>query len=221
MCQDALEATPPLNRTISLVHLGDLGHPCYFKTLLCVLLAFPGACNAASHPHTLSSEKSTKFRESFCESGGCQASQKKGKSGELPGKSGKLLGNPWIAVKFHSERTSGEVAEKLPGKFGELPGKSGDFREARGSLTPSQRLAELVSNKHQQQFMGDFPGLGMGQKPLFMCFPWGAWCLLSETGKEAKSSEKAQTVVFFLSTVFVFAHFCLNMCLTGQLNVCF
>ena len=32
---------------------------------------------------------------------------------ELPGKL-------WIAVEFHSERTSGEVAEKLPGKFGEL-----------------------------------------------------------------------------------------------------
>ena len=62
-----------------------------------------------------------------------------GKSGELPGKSGKLPGNPWIAVKFHSERTSGEVAEKLPGK-------SGDFPEARGSLTPSQRLAKFVSN---------------------------------------------------------------------------
>ena len=68
-----------------------------------------------------------------------------GKSGELPGKSGKLPGNPWIAVKFHSERTSGEVAEKLPGKFGELPGKSGDFPEARGGLTPSQRLAQFVS----------------------------------------------------------------------------
>ena len=61
-----------------------------------------------------------------------------GKFGELPGKSGKLPGNPWIAVKFHSERTSGEVAEKLPGKLGELPGKSGDFPEARGSLTASQ-----------------------------------------------------------------------------------
>ena len=63
-------------------------------------------------------------------------------AGEPPGKSGKLPGNPWIAVKFHSERTSGEVA---PGKLGELPGKSGDFPEARGSLTPSQRLAKLVS----------------------------------------------------------------------------
>ena len=81
---------------------------------------------------------------------GCQVSQRKGltsgksgklpgKSGDLPGKSGELLGNSWIAVKFHSERTSGEVAEKLPGKFGELPGKSGHFPEARGSLTPSQR----------------------------------------------------------------------------------
>ena len=69
-----------------------------------------------------------------------------GKSGKLPGKSGQLPGNPWVAVKFHSERTSEEVAEKLPGKFGQLPGKSGDVPEARGSLTPSQRLAKLVSN---------------------------------------------------------------------------
>ena len=68
-----------------------------------------------------------------------------GKFGELPGKFGELPGNLWIAVQFHSERTSGEVAEKLPGKFGELPGKSGDFPEARGSLTPSQRLAKFVS----------------------------------------------------------------------------
>ena len=73
-----------------------------------------------------------------------------GKSGELPGRSGKLPGNLWIAVKFHSERTSGEVAEKLPGKFGELPGKSGDFPEARGSLTPSQRLSKSVSKLHAE-----------------------------------------------------------------------
>ena len=70
-----------------------------------------------------------------------------GNSGELPGKSGKLPGNPWIAVKFRSERTSGEVAEKLPGKFGELPGKSGGFPEARRGLTPSQRLAKFVTKK--------------------------------------------------------------------------
>ena len=69
---------------------------------------------------------------------------------EVPGTSGEVWetsGEPWIAVKLHSERTSGEVAEKLPGKFGELPGKSGDFPEARGILTPSQRLAKFVSNQ--------------------------------------------------------------------------
>ena len=53
-------------------------------------------------------------------------------SGELPGKSGKLPGNSWIAVKFHSEKTSGEVAEKLPGKFEELPGKSGGLPRSSG-----------------------------------------------------------------------------------------
>ena len=47
---------------------------------------------------------------------GCQASQRKGlTSGEVRGTSGEV---------FHSEGTSGEVAEKLLGKFGELPGKS-------------------------------------------------------------------------------------------------
>ena len=55
----------------------------------------------------------------------------RGTSGEV---AGELPGNPWIAVKFHSERTSGEVAGELLGNFGELPGKSGDFPEARGCL---------------------------------------------------------------------------------------
>ena len=72
---------------------------------------------------------------------GCQASQRKGlTSGEVRGTSGKfgeLPGNLLIVVKFHSERTSGEVAEKLPGKFRELPGKPRDFPEAWGSLYPS------------------------------------------------------------------------------------
>ena len=60
----------------------------------------------------------------------------RGSLGNFRGTPGKLPGNSWIAVKFHSERTSGEVAEKLPGKFGKLPGKSGNFPEAQGRLTP-------------------------------------------------------------------------------------
>ena len=44
------------------------------------------------------------------------------KGADLRGKSGKLPGNLWIAVKFHSERTSGEVAEKTSG---EVRGTSG------------------------------------------------------------------------------------------------
>ena len=79
----------------------------------------------------------SRVRESFCESGegrrGCQASQRQGLtsgvSGEPPGRSGKLPGNLWIAVKFHSERTSGQVAGELPGKSRELPGKSGTFQK--------------------------------------------------------------------------------------------
>ena len=81
----------------------------------------------------------------------------RGGLGNFWGTSGKLPGNPWIAVKFHSERTSGEVAEKLPGKFGRLPGKSGDFPEARGSPTPSQRLAKFVSNQQDtKEWVGLF-----------------------------------------------------------------
>ena len=75
---------------------------------------------------------------------GCQASQRKGltsggvpalpgKFGELPGKFGKLPGNLLIAVQFHSDRTSGEVAENFRGKFGELPGKSGTSQKLGGA----------------------------------------------------------------------------------------
>ena len=57
----------------------------------------------------------------------------RGTSGELPGKSGKLPGNPWIAVKFHSERTSGEVAEKLRGSLGNFQGSPGTFQKLGGA----------------------------------------------------------------------------------------
>ena len=95
-------------------------------------------------------------RESFCESG--EGSQRKGltsgevpelpgKFGELPGKSGKLPGNLWIAVKFHSGRTSGEVAENfLRGSSGNFRGSPGTSQTLVGSLTPHQRLAKFVSN---------------------------------------------------------------------------
>ena len=48
----------------------------------------------------------------------------RGSPGNFRGSPGNFRGSPGIAAKFHSERTSGEVAEKLPGKFGELPGTS-------------------------------------------------------------------------------------------------
>ena len=88
---------------------------------------------------------------------GCQASQRKGlTSGEVRGTSGEVWetsGEPLVTVKLHSERTSREVAEKPPGKFGELPGKSGGFPEARGSLTPSQRLAKFISNSKRASLL--------------------------------------------------------------------
>ena len=54
----------------------------------------------------------------------------RGSPGNFRGNSGKLPGNLWIAVKFHSKRTSGEVAGELSGKSGELLGKSKDLPEA-------------------------------------------------------------------------------------------
>ena len=70
----------------------------------------------------------------------------RGSPGNFRGSLGNFRGTPRLLLSS-TERTSREVAEKLPGKFGELPGKSGDFPEARGSPTPSQRLAKFVSKK--------------------------------------------------------------------------
>ena len=76
---------------------------------------------------------------------GCQASQRNGwppgksgelpgKSGELPGKCGKLPGNLWIAIlQFHSERTSGEVAENFRGSSGNFRGSPGTFQKLGGA----------------------------------------------------------------------------------------
>ena len=52
-----------------------------------------------------------------------------GTSGELPGKSGELLGNLWIALEIHSARSSGQVAGELLGKLGEILGRLGSFQK--------------------------------------------------------------------------------------------
>ena len=55
-----------------------------------------------------------------------------GRSREHPGKWGSLAkfpGNLWIALQVHSERSFGEVAEKLLGKFGENLGSPGTFQK--------------------------------------------------------------------------------------------
>ena len=59
-----------------------------------------------------------------------------GTSGEvwgLPGKFGELPGNLWIAVKFHSERTSGEVAENFRGSSGKFRGSPGTSQKLGGA----------------------------------------------------------------------------------------
>ena len=113
----------------------------------------------------------------------CQASQRKGltsgevwgKSGELPGKSGKLPGKLWIDVKFHSERTSGEVARELPGKspgnFWEVQGTSGEVRGlSRSSGEPDslQRLAKFGSNYPKQLLRLFFGTLKVKNNPKYI-----------------------------------------------------
>ena len=56
-----------------------------------------------------------------------------GKFGELPRKFGKLPGNLRIAVKFHSERTSGEVAENFRGSSGNFRGSPGTSQKLGGA----------------------------------------------------------------------------------------
>ena len=113
-----------------------------------------------------SREKLSGFPETGLTSG--EVRETSGEVRATSGKSGKLPGNPWIAVKFHSERTSGEVAEKLPGS-------SGDFPEARGSLTPSQRLAKFVFKTSQLRFSrhsSDTCQASSKPTTVFLCTVW-------------------------------------------------
>ena len=77
----------------------------------------------------MSQERVSGFPEKGLTSG--EVPELPGNFGELPGKFGKLPEKFWIAVKFHSERTSGEVAENFRGS-------SGNFRG--GSPGTSQKL---------------------------------------------------------------------------------
>ena len=92
---------------------------------------------------------------------GADLRESPGTSGELPEKSGELPGNPCITVRFHSERTSGEAAEKLPGRFGELPGKSGDFPELSVSSKrcSRKRRRKCVRNASEMRQKGVTMGL--------------------------------------------------------------
>ena len=110
---------------------------------------------------------------------GCQASQRKGLTsgkvwgasaevGELPGTSGKLPENLWIVVKFHSERTSGEVAGNFRGSSGNFWGSPGTFFQKLGGawLPPSDspNLPPMVM-------------LSKYSSELFCCRRcWGPWC---------------------------------------------
>ena len=79
------------------------------------------------------------------------------------GTSGLLLR---LTVKLHSENFRGS-RRGTSGKSGELPGKSGDFPQARGSPTPSHRLAELVSN-HRRNLKNNGQGRKTNPNPNFL-----------------------------------------------------
>ena len=75
--------------------------------------------------------------------------QMKERTCESSGKSGELLGNLWIALNIHSERSSWEVARELLGKFGEILGlgSRGSFQKGWRSVSSSQRQATCVSKQ--------------------------------------------------------------------------
>ena len=79
----------------------------------------------------MSQERVSGFPEKGLTSG--EVPELPGKFGELPGKFGKLPGNLWIAVMFHSERTSGEVAENFRGSSGNFRGSPGTFQKLGGA----------------------------------------------------------------------------------------
>ena len=73
----------------------------------------------------------------------------RGSPGNFQGSLGNFWGTSALLLSSTvrgSQGISREVAREFPGRFGELPGKFRDFPEARGSLTPSPRLAKCVTN---------------------------------------------------------------------------
>ena len=98
------------------------------------------------------------IRESFCESGeGVRLPRERadlrgspgdfrGSLGNFRGSLGNFRGTPGLLLSSTVREPPGKSPKNFRGKFGELPGKPGNFPEARGSLTPSQRLAKFISN---------------------------------------------------------------------------
>ena len=93
----------------------------------------------------VSQERVSGFPEKGLTSG--EVPELPGKSGELPGKFGKLPGNLRIAVKFHSERTSGEVAKNFRGSSGNLRGSPGTSQKLGGARLPTSDSPNLSPTK--------------------------------------------------------------------------
>ena len=88
----------------------------------------------------MSQERVSGFPEKGLTSG--EVPELPGKFGELRGSLGNFRGTSGLLLSS----TVTELPGKSPKTSGEVWGTSGDFPEARGSLTPHQRLAKFVSN---------------------------------------------------------------------------
>ena len=102
----------------------------------------------------------SEIRESLCESGeGVRLPRIRadfrgspgnfrGSPGNFRGSLGNFRGTPGLLLSSTVRELPGKSPTNFRGSLGNfLPGKSGDFPEARGGLTPSQRLAKFVSKE--------------------------------------------------------------------------
>ena len=100
------------------------------------------------------------FRESLCESGeGARLPRERGGSpgnfrgspGNFRGRLGNFQGTSGLLLSSTVRELPGKSPKNFQGSSGNFQGSPGNFPEARGSLTPSQRLAKFVSKFFPQK----------------------------------------------------------------------
>ena len=82
-------------------------------------------------------------------------------------------GNLWIAVKFHSERTSGEVAENFWGSSGNFRGSPGTSQKLGGARLPTSDSPNLSPNQSGSEDMDGRLGLHLGGRESSTCSAYG------------------------------------------------